>query len=411
MRFAFTAFLILFWSNEGIAFTICPANSGCNRFFLRDNPSENKRLRSSTTDNDVESDRKQRKQNILKLLGSDTDYSGDRVGTNFYDLVLSCPETKEPLLITSESPLLEGGATGVKVSLRSKADDGISYQGRTDTFYNLLQPSGDDSNKNAQDDDGNAIVMKAVNALRVFIPPPLRMAGAMAGVDDSYVPMRDLFTSPAVSFAYERGWRQGFAAAGFPGADEEFELVQKFFQPITFDNKITIVDMSCATGLFTRRLAKSGVYSRVLGCDYSESMLMESRRRIQSDPDIALSATKLELVQCDVAKIPMQSNSVDAFHAGAAMHCWPEIDEGLSEIYRVLKSDGGRFFATTFLAPYFRTVISTESKNISVQQQAFQYFESVDVLKEMIVNAGFKEEDVTIEVLGTACVVIRCVKN
>jgi len=28
---------------------------------------------------------------------------------------------------------------------------------------------------------------------------------------------RDLFTSPAVFFSFERGWRQGFAQAGFPG--------------------------------------------------------------------------------------------------------------------------------------------------------------------------------------------------
>jgi hypothetical protein len=30
-----------------------------------------------------------------------------------------------------------------------------------------------------------------------------------------------LTRSPVVSFVYERGWRQNFARAGFPGADEE----------------------------------------------------------------------------------------------------------------------------------------------------------------------------------------------
>merc|ERR1712086_156462 len=94
---------------------------------------------------------------------------------------------------------------------------------------------------------------------------------------------RDLFTSPQVSFAYERGWRQGFAAAGFPGADKEYEMVKEYFEPISPD---TVVDMSCATGLFTRRLAKGGDYSRVLGCDYSDSMLTEARRRIEADSDL-----------------------------------------------------------------------------------------------------------------------------
>merc|ERR1712194_1000997 len=106
--------------------------------------------------------------------------------------------------------------------------------------------------------------------------------------------------SPSVSFAYERGWRQGFSAAGFPGADEEFELAQEYFDfaPVIRERKgndeaAVVVDMSCATGLFTRRFTKSNEYSRVIACDYSDSMLIEARRRIRSDPEITSSSTKL----------------------------------------------------------------------------------------------------------------------
>jgi hypothetical protein len=65
--------------------------------------------------------------------------------------------------------------------------------------------------------------------------------------------MRDLFTSPSVSFAYERGWRQGFAAAGFPGADKEFEMANEYFAPVLakkndMSGESVLVDMSCATG-------------------------------------------------------------------------------------------------------------------------------------------------------------------
>jgi hypothetical protein len=34
-----------------------------------------------------------------------------------------------------------------------------------------------------------------------------------------------LFRSPLISYLYERGWRQGFEKAGFPGIDVEFEEV------------------------------------------------------------------------------------------------------------------------------------------------------------------------------------------
>jgi len=78
-------------------------------------------------------------------------------------------------------------------------------------------------------------------------------------------------------------------------------------------------------------------------------MLVEAWRRIRADPDVSSSSTRLDLVRCDVARIPMRSDSVDAFHAGAAMHCWPEIEMSLKEIHRVLVP-GGWYFATTFLS-------------------------------------------------------------
>jgi ubiquinone/menaquinone biosynthesis C-methylase UbiE len=171
--------------------------------------------------------------------------------------------------------------------------------------------------------------------------------------------------------------------------------------------------MSCATGLFTRRFALSEKYGRVLGCDYSPSMLTEARRRINADPKLSSSKqlqTSLDLVRLDVGRIPMQNETVDCLHAGAAMHCWPDLDAAASEIYRVLKP-GGRYFATTFLSVYFATISALDGQsNTPPSQQAFQYFESVDTLRELLVRGGFEREKIIIEVLGAACVVIRAEK-
>jgi hypothetical protein len=43
--------------------------------------------------------------------------------------------------------------------------------------------------------------------------------------------MKDLFTLPAVSFAYVRAWRQGFVTEGFPGPDTEAKMAIDFFAP------------------------------------------------------------------------------------------------------------------------------------------------------------------------------------
>ena len=190
-------------------------------------------------------------------------------------------------------------------------------------------------------------------------------------------------------------------------------MAMEYFRPAmaASDDKI-LVDMSCATGLFTRRFAKSGNYKRVLGCDYSQSMLQEARRRILSEQgELSPSKTRLELVRLDVGQIPMQNNSIDALHAGAAMHCWPDLPKAVSEIYRVLKK-GGRAYFSTFLSSYFatlRTLNNGESAS-EPSAQAFQYFASVDELRQLLLDGGFEPDKIVIEVIGNACVVIRCEK-
>ena len=390
---------------------------------------------------DEEQTRLKRKAALKSLLGIRTKSSTTQNEAKV-DSVLACPVDKTPLKVkiapqlssssssfTSSSALIasfdvndsnkssmmgRSKKNGKKVLLETES--GTTYKGSTNGYFDLLiqQQSDNDFSGESEDGGGNdsSPVDTVIDAVRVFVPPPLRSYLPNGGDGNKeYIPMRDLFTSPAVSFAYERGWRQGFATAGFPGADTEYEMVRDFFAPAIVtatdsSSGSTVVDMSCATGLFTRRLAKSGDYDRVIGCDYSESMLNEARSRINRMNKS--SKTKLDLVRLDVAQIPMQDSSVDALHAGAAMHCWPDVQAGLNEIYRVLKP-GGRYFASTFLSSYFRTLQATET-DVARQMQAFQYFESTDVLKEMVVKAGFREENITVDLLGNACIIIKAEK-
>ena len=359
---------------------------------------------------DSQEEKRQRiKRDLLGRLGEKT----------FADPVLVDPDTKEPLLLSSKGPLLGDSKAGVAVTLESESGS-TSYGGRSNTYYDLLQPVAA-AEEVAEAEKTSVSRAPILSSLLSFAPPPLR--GVLANLDSNveYVPMRDLFTSPQVSFAYERGWRQGFQAAGFPGADAEYLLAKEYFEPVIAskrakgDGTDVLVDMSCATGLFTRRFAKSGDYTRVIACDYSESMLNEARRRIREDADIANAPTKLDLVRCDVGRIPMRTDSVDAFHAGAAMHCWPEIEKSLQEIHRVLVP-GGRYFATTFLGNYFNTVASAErasngGEDIATNMQAFQYFPTKEFLRDLLLDAGFESDRVTVEVVGTGCVIIRAEKT
>lgn len=154
----------------------------------------------------------------------------------------------------------------------------------------------------------------------------------------------ELFRSPLVSFLYERGWRQNFNRSGFPGLDEEFQMAQDYFQPVAGG---ILIDVSCGSGLFTRKFAKSGAYSAVVALDFSENMLRQCYEYIKQD-DTPLN-TNLALVRADISRLPFASCSIDAIHAGAAIHCWPSPSNAVAEISRVLRP-GGVFVATTFLS-------------------------------------------------------------
>lgn len=340
------------------------------------------------------------KEKLFKLLGTQPST----------DNVLADPVTKEAIQMSAPGVLLGGDSRNrVPYTLKSPSNN---FKGSSDSYIDLLEPVTEE--EETASSSSSSRLNDFLQLAAPYVPVPLR--GPLASLTDGeYIPMRDLFTSPAVSFAYERGWRQGFAQAGFPGPDVEAEMAMDYFAPAAAApgdvSKSVIVDMSCATGLFTRRFASADQYGRVLGCDYSDSMLTEARRRIQEERSLAkLKTTKLDLVRLDVGQIPMQDESIDCLHAGAAMHCWPDLDSAFTEIYRVLKP-GGRYFGTTFLSTYFSALSSMDGQENGVpSQQAFQYFESVDTLKCLLEKGGFESDKIHIEILGAACAVIRAEK-
>ncbi|XP_028757423.1 uncharacterized methyltransferase At1g78140, chloroplastic isoform X3 [Neltuma alba] len=154
----------------------------------------------------------------------------------------------------------------------------------------------------------------------------------------------ELFRLPLVSFLYERGWRQTFSVwGGFPGPEKEFELMKDFLKPVFGGN---IIDASCASGLFSRLFAKSGLFSSVAALDFSENMLQQCYEFTKQEENFPKG--NFILIRADISRLPFVSSSVDAVHAGAAIHCWPSPSAAVAEISRVLRP-GGVFVATTYI--------------------------------------------------------------
>lgn len=195
-------------------------------------------LAAATTSSNTEKSKELalQKKKLFELLGNNE-------RTNTIDSVLVDPITKESLQIESPGVLLGDGPSRINYKISSPSN---KFQGSSDTFINLLEPVREDKSTSSSSSPLDGIMKQALP----YVPPPLRGAVAsLAGSNSDYIPMRDLFTSPAVSYAYERGWRQGFAQAGFPGPDVEAEMAMDYFAPVVARTDYSVVvDMSCATG-------------------------------------------------------------------------------------------------------------------------------------------------------------------
>ncbi|KAG8493583.1 hypothetical protein CXB51_011737 [Gossypium anomalum] len=216
---------------------------------------------------------------------------------------LACPICYNPLTVISDSPIYVGSTVGSNLQCNTCKK---TFSG-TQTHLDLVASSGSKQ------------------------------------YDESMPLATELFRTPVVSFLYERGWRQNFVFGGFPGPEKEFDMAKNYLKRVLGGK---IVDASCGSGMFTRLFTKSGLFSQVIALDYSENMLRQCYEFIEQEENFPKE--KVTLVRADISRLPFESSSIDAVHAGAALHCWPSPSTAVAEISRVL-GPGGVFVATTYI--------------------------------------------------------------
>ncbi|KAG6554796.1 hypothetical protein Mapa_003816 [Marchantia paleacea] len=213
------------------------------------------------------------------------------------------------------------------------------------------------------------------------------------GIIDLTIPSRasatpigsSFFQIPLIAYVYERGYRDNFAQAGFPGFDEEAQRAQDILKPARGD---VIMDLSCGPGGFTRRFVTSEEYDTVIAADFSEAMLEQCRGFLQNDRSVDLD--KVVLVRADAARLPFATASLAGVHAGAAIHCWPNMQSSVAEISRVLKP-GGIFVASTFITPNIPGLDETLKplrETVNLLQLQFRWFAESD-LRSLVESCGF----------------------
>lgn len=143
-------------------------------------------------------------------------------------------------------------------------------------------------------------------------------------------------------------------------------------------NPDSILDIATGTGDLAINLAKTEA-SKIIGFDISEGMLDVGRKKIEK---LQLNNT-IEMVLGDSEKMPFEDNSFDAITVAFGVRNFENLEKGLTEIYRVLKT-GGIFVILETSIPtkmpfkqgykfYAKYILPSIGKLFSKDKVAYQY--------------------------------------
>ncbi|MEO8119244.1 MAG: methyltransferase domain-containing protein [Rhodoferax sp.] len=136
-----------------------------------------------------------------------------------------------------------------------------------------------------------------------------------------------------------------------------------------------------------KRITGDRIDAEIVGFDYAPSMLAGAIRRFKTTPGI-------RLIQADVAALDLPDGYFDTVNIANAIHCFPDLAAGLTEMCRVLKP-GGRLAVNVLLYPRgiqpFKWI--SEKINAWAIRKGILYtpYEQADI-RSRIINAGFDIE-------------------
>jgi ubiquinone/menaquinone biosynthesis C-methylase UbiE len=143
----------------------------------------------------------------------------------------------------------------------------------------------------------------------------------------------------------------------------------------------TVVDLGCGPGLLSIELCRLLPDARIIGLDPSTDML-EVARRNADEAGVANFETRLGGAE----HMPLESNSVDLLVTQGSLHEWDSVEEGLSEILRILRPGGSlivKDFNRNWLSRWKRALVEPFH-----HLRMFKY--SFDDVVAFLDNAGFR---------------------
>ena len=188
-----------------------------------------------------------------------------------------------------------------------------------------------------------------------------------------------------LSWDIDKGWRKKAIRQLLP------------FQPKT------ILDIATGTGDFAILSAKELRPQRMIGIDISEGMRKIGQKKVEAEGLQHIVSFKKD----DCTHLSFDDNSFDAVTAAFGIRNFQNLDQGLSEMYRVLRPNGHlsivelttpvSFPMKQLFKLYSHTILPVYGKLISKDTSAYSYltktieaFPQGEVMLDILRKAGFK---------------------
>ena len=165
-----------------------------------------------------------------------------------------------------------------------------------------------------------------------------------------------------------------------------------------------MMDVATGTGDFAIQACRVLNPKELIGTDISEGMMNVGRQKVK---DAGLEG-RISFAKEDCTALPFPDKRFDAITVAFGVRNFEDLDKGLREMHRVLDTDGKLvilelsepdwFPMKQLYALYSKVVIPTLGKLLSKDRSAYTYlpqsikaFPQGEVMREIILKAGFRE--------------------
>ena len=180
-----------------------------------------------------------------------------------------------------------------------------------------------------------------------------------------------------------------------------------------------VLDVAIGTADLTIEMLRQGKVEQVTGIDLSDQMMEIGQGKVERMKDLAKE--RVQFVHANAQAMPFEDASFDGVTCAFGCRNFSNLDEGLREMYRVLKP-GGQVTILEFSYPtrryirvlydfYFTHVLPTIGRIVSRDKTAYTYLnKSVksfcwgEAFAQHLHDAGFREESFQTLTFGIATI-------